>query len=90
MARPKARWQGRILKNMFRDGGSVVLLGRLEHDPDRITEFRINRSNVAAFTVATVKEAELSESDIKSLLDSLTKIIAPEMESNGKHHVDEF
>lgn len=65
MARPKARWSGRILRNMFRDGGSVVLLGRLEHDPDRITEFRINRSNVQAFCQAIIRTAELEESNGK-------------------------
>lgn len=61
MARPKARWHGRLLKNMFIDGGSVVLLGRLEHDPDRIVEFRINRSNVEAFVTAVSTTAGITE-----------------------------
>lgn len=65
MARPKARWNGKILKQMFRDGGSVVLLGRLEHDPDRITEFRINRSSVEAFVKEVLKTAELEETNGK-------------------------
>lgn len=61
MARTKARWQGKILKNMFRDGGSVVVMARLEHDPDRVVELRVNRSNVEALTGALMKTAELEE-----------------------------
>lgn len=61
MARTKARWSGKILKNIFRDGGSVVLMARLEHDPDRVVELRVNRSSVEALTGAIVKAAEISE-----------------------------
>lgn len=82
MARTKVRWYGKILRNLFRDGGSVVLLGRLEHDPDRITEFRVNRSNVPAFVAAVVKASELSTDDLSGLLDALGKLMPGE--GNGR------
>lgn len=77
MARPKSRWHGKLLRNMFRDGGSIVLLGRLEQDPDRITEFRINRSNVEAFVSAVVKEADFSPEEFASLSEAIGRL-APE------------
>lgn len=91
MARTKARWHGRILRNMFRDGGSVVLLGRMEHDPDRITEFRVNRSNVVPFTLSVLKEAELTTEEVKGLIEALTKMIEPRSgEQAGKGLAEEF
>lgn len=89
MARTKARWHGKILRNLFRDGGSVVMLGRLEHDPDRITEFRVNRSNVGAFTLAVVKASELDPSDIEGLIDALGKLLPGAEPPNGRHAVTE-
>ena len=65
MARTKSRWTGRILRNMFRDGGSVVLMARLEHEPDRVVELRINRSSIEPFTQALARTAELEESNGK-------------------------
>lgn len=91
MARTKVRWHGKILRNMFRDGGSVVLLGRMEHDPDRITEFRVNRSNAVPFTLSVLKEAELTEREIRDMILTLTKMIEPKEEGTpGKHLAEEF
>lgn len=86
MARPKARWHGKILRQMFRDGGSIVLLGRMEHDPDRITEFRVNRSNITAFLSQVVKESDLDQDDITGLIDGLSRMVAPPaVTTAGKH-----
>lgn len=92
MARTKARWHGKLLRNMFRDGGSVVLLGRLENDPDRITEFRVNRSNAVPFALAVLKEAEPTQEELTGMVDSLGKMIGPQKSepTNGRHAVDEF
>lgn len=59
MARTKQRWAGRVIRNVFRDGGSVVLMARLEHDPDRVVELRVNRSSAEALVKAIMKAAEL-------------------------------
>lgn len=90
MARTKARWHGKLLRNMFRDGGSVVLLGRMEQDPDRITEFRVNRSNVGPFVASVVKEAELEPSAIGDVIDTLSKLAGPPESKGGRHATDEF
>ena len=58
MARTKVRWTGRLLKKgMFKDGGSVVIPMRLDHDPERVVEVPIQVSSVKAFCEALTKEA---------------------------------
>ena len=59
MARTKVRWQGRILRNMFRDGGSLVVMARLDHDPERVVELRVPRSSVMDMTKTMIRQAEL-------------------------------
>lgn len=58
MARTKSRWTGRLLKKgMFKDGGSVIVPMRLDHEPDRVVEVPIQISSVKAFCEALNKEA---------------------------------
>lgn len=58
MSRTKSRWTGRLLKKgMFKDGGSVIIPMRLEHEPDRVVEVPIQISSVKAFCEALNREA---------------------------------
>ena len=76
MARTKERWQAKALHGIFREGRAVVIPLRLDHDPDRVVELRIQLSSIDRFMKTIDKEA------------NPPKPVGAD--NGGKHYSDEF
>lgn len=56
MARTKARWTGKALKMIRREGSKIIIPVKLDNDPDRTVEIGLPLSSVDSFVGAIEKQ----------------------------------